>query len=91
MYDDLRRIDPEAEKDFVCLIAAITNFVQNERVRAYNEGVDAEREACARLAENIFGGPAHTYASENADVYRAQDATCKRIAKAIRTREPTHD
>lgn len=33
--------DPEAERDFVALIGSLTNFVQNERVRAYNEGVDA--------------------------------------------------
>ena len=47
---------------------------------------EAEREACARIAEKAFGGPAHTYASENADLYRAQDGACELIASLIRAR-----
>lgn len=46
----------------------------------------AERERCAGLAANFYGGRAHTYASENADVYMAQDRTCSGIAAAIRGR-----
>jgi hypothetical protein len=48
---------------------------------------EAQREAvekCAKVTENIYGGMAHTYGSENADRYRAQDETCKRIANEIR-------
>lgn len=41
-------------------------------------------EECAKIAENCFGGKAHTYASENADLYRAQDAACALIAAKIR-------
>lgn len=44
----------------------------------------AETERCALIAENAFGGKAHTYASENADLYRGQDMACQRIAAAIR-------
>ncbi len=40
--------------DFVRLIGQLTNFVENERVRAYNEGVDAERERCARIAGALY-------------------------------------
>lgn len=49
------------------------------------EAAAREREACARIAEKAYGGKAHTYASENADVYRAQDAACVKIAAAIRS------
>lgn len=48
--------------------------------------LDEEAEACAKIAERIYGGRAHTYASENADRYRAQDETCAKIADAIRAR-----
>ena len=55
-------------------------------------GIDSQRafdkftviEQCAKIAENFFGGKAHTYSSENADLYRAQDAACKLIAAKIR-------
>lgn len=53
---------------------------------ALSKAIQAERAACAQLAENAFGGPAHTYSSENADEYLAQDEACKRIAAAIRSR-----
>lgn len=43
------------------------------------------REECAKIAERRFPrGSAHTYASENADRYIAQEETCELIAKAIR-------
>jgi hypothetical protein len=41
-------------------------------------------EECAKVCEQIYGGKAHTYASENADIYRAQDRTIASCAKAIR-------
>jgi TolB-like protein len=40
-------------------------------------------EACVRRAERAWP-PAHTYASENADIYRAQDHAARTIVKAIR-------
>jgi len=43
----------------------------------------AVREACVRACENVYGGRAHTYASENADIYRAQDGTIASCVKAI--------
>jgi prephenate dehydrogenase len=39
--------------EFVELISALTNYVQNANVRAYNEGVDAERERCAKTVEHM--------------------------------------
>lgn len=42
-------------------------------------------EECAKVCENVYGGKAHTYASENADTYRTQDGTIKSCAKAIRS------
>jgi hypothetical protein len=44
-------------------------------------------ERCAQRAETYFPR-AHTYASENADVYHAQDDAQIRIAKAIRALSP---
>jgi hypothetical protein len=35
--------DDDANRDFVGVLLGITNFIQNERVRAYNEGLDAGR------------------------------------------------
>lgn len=41
--------------DLVEVLQGFTNFVQNERVRSYNEGLDAgiaqERMRCAKIAE----------------------------------------
>ena len=39
---------------------------------------------CAKIAENCLGGRAHTYTSENAELYRSQDALCELIAAKIR-------
>ena len=39
--------------EFVDLISALTNYVGNVSVRAYNEGVDAERARAARIVENM--------------------------------------
>jgi hypothetical protein len=58
-----------------------------DKARAWDAIVKAradEREKCAKIAENYFGGRAHTYASENADRYIIQDETCELIAKKIR-------
>lgn len=65
-----------------------------EKWNNYASGTDAiealilERdERAARIAESIFE-PAHTYSSENAEIYRAYDRgqqyAMKRIATAIR-------
>lgn len=40
----------------------------------------------ARVAGDIYGGRAHTYASENADTYRTQDHTIASCVKAILAR-----
>lgn len=40
-------------------------------------------EECAKAAERAWP-PAHTYASENADLYRGQDHAVKTVVKAIR-------
>lgn len=41
----------EAQQDFVKVIGTITNYIENERVRCYNEGVDAGR----RLSQTQAG------------------------------------
>lgn len=55
------------------LIASAIRSAENDKL-----------EEAALAAEKAYGGPAHTYASENADIYRAQDAACARIAGHIR-------
>jgi hypothetical protein len=51
----------------------------------WREGV----EAAARVATKMFPrGGAHTYASENADAYRAQEHAAEQIAAAIRALQP---
>lgn len=37
------------DSDLADALHGFTNYVMNERVRAYNEGVDAERKRCADL------------------------------------------
>lgn len=45
----------EAEQDFVDVVSHLTNYIQNERVRSFNAGVDEERERCAQIAEGLLG------------------------------------
>jgi hypothetical protein len=40
--------------DFVEILSAITIYIQNERVTAYNEGVDAERTRCSKIASEYI-------------------------------------
>ena len=44
------------DDDFADALHGFTNYVMNERVRCYNEGLDAgianERERCAKIADN---------------------------------------
>lgn len=61
-----------------------TNTI-NAIVALYRRGVAEIWEEAAKIAETIYP-PAHTYASENAQIYRAQDETMRKIAAAIRTR-----
>lgn len=41
------------------------------------------RERCAKVVERLFE-PVHTFSSENADLYRAQDRACELAAAKIR-------
>jgi hypothetical protein len=57
---------------------------------------DAIRQACnekleeaASAALKALGGPAHTYVSENADIYRAQDHALAVAAERIRSLKDT--
>jgi hypothetical protein len=50
---------------------------------AYQAGAEAMRRA-AMAACVLAGPPAHTYASENAEIYRAQDTMRDRCVDAIR-------
>lgn len=73
--NNLGLVHPAAQAD-ADAIRALKSPSRNPRNEALEEA--------AKLAENIFGGKAHTYASENADHYRTQDFTIEHIAKAIR-------
>jgi hypothetical protein len=53
-------------------------------VVAVARAIMAERERAAKVAESYYGGPAHTYASENGDRYLAQDQASAGIARLIR-------
>jgi hypothetical protein len=65
----------EADKDLAEVLAQLTNLIMNERVRSFNEGVDAERERCASIAEHLNGwGASGTHGRELAE----------HIAKVIR-------
>ena len=59
-------------------------YAQEIIAEALRRAQNDKLEEAARVAEKAFGGKAHTYASENADIYRAQDAACERIASHIR-------
>jgi hypothetical protein len=39
------------DNDLADALLAFTNYVMNERVRCYNEGVDAERKRCAEICD----------------------------------------
>lgn len=55
------------------VLLAFANYVQNERVRSYNEGVDAERERAATVALEHRGERGTPW-----------DLACVTIANAIR-------
>lgn len=61
--------------------------VKTAHAKGFREGV----EKAAGAAKDFFGGPAHTYASENADVYRAQDETVRLVAERIRALLPASE
>lgn len=46
----------EHDTDLADVLQQFTNLIMNERVRAYNEGLDAERERCASIALAIDSG-----------------------------------
>ena len=77
--------DPEAEQDLVAVLAGFTNFIQNERVRAYNAGVDAERERCAKLVDDFpWILPMFDDKSMNEATDDAAESVREQIANAIR-------
>lgn len=42
----------ESDHDFLGILSKFTEYVQNERVRSYNEGVDAERLRCEKIVQD---------------------------------------
>jgi hypothetical protein len=59
MADELRRIADEKNRpdktmvpsmDFVDVMEMVSHYIQNERVRCFNEGMDEERRRCAAIA-----------------------------------------
>lgn len=67
--------------------------MEHERLISHGDAlrlVAAERRACAELARSTYPrGGAHTYASENADIYIACENAAERIAAAIEARGGT--
>lgn len=43
----------EHDTDLADVLQQFTNLIMNERVRAHNEGLDAERERCAKIADDF--------------------------------------
>jgi len=52
--------------------------------RAITQAVNEALEEAAKASLDIYGGRGHSYSSENADIYRAQDHALASCAKAIR-------
>ncbi len=48
------------DQDFLSILAEFTSYVQNERVRSFNEGVDAERKRCAAIVSAARMGKVDT-------------------------------
>ena len=44
-------MDERPSLEFVRIIESLTNFIRNELVAAFNEGVDEERKRCTNIAE----------------------------------------
>lgn len=40
-------------EDFVDIMGRLTNLIQNERTAAYNEGIDANRDALRLLLQDV--------------------------------------
>jgi hypothetical protein len=63
---------------------ALLRALLAERDAAYERGAADMRERAAAAAQMALGGRAHTYASENADIYRAQDHALHQASATIR-------
>jgi hypothetical protein len=52
LIDSSRLVEdlPDGPRDFAAVVGGLANFIENERMRAYNEGVDAERARCLKIA-----------------------------------------
>lgn len=70
-----------------CATMPLLNNQEIEVIKRLSAEIRAEEnEACAKAAKMALGGRAHTYASENADIYRAGDHALAMAEKAIRSR-----
>ena len=66
------------DDDLADALLGFTNYVMNERVRCYNEGVDAERERCLQAARDCPALDENGYICQKSDVLKAilnQEAT----------------
>lgn len=61
------------DDDLTDVLHGFTSYVMNERVRCYNDGIDAERERCAAIA-----------LEQRCEHDTAWDRACVAIAAAIR-------
>ena len=66
------------DQDLLENLSGLLTYIQNVRVEAYNEGVDAERERCASIAEHLNG-----WGSARSGKERAAELAAH-IAKIIR-------
>jgi len=69
------------DNDFVSLVSSLSNYIQNERVRAYNEGSDDERDRCAKIADEHAMSECRTVAGSETEAMRLG---ARSIAERIR-------
>lgn len=70
----------QSDPDIVAIFNDLTMYVQNERVKAFNEGVDAERKRCMEVAAKR----AATWArNPGGHCSRALEEECEDIVAAL--------
>lgn len=70
----------EPDTDLAEVLLQFTNLIMNERVRSYNEGVDAERARCAAIADDHASAECNGIKDQTA----AMRLGAQSIAEAIR-------
>ena len=75
----------DMDGDLVNILGALTNFIQDERVRAYNEGVDAARSRAREMARGMEAERDYwrKTAKEKSEAVEQRDAEIKRLEARI--------